>query len=185
MERHPFTARREESLVLVIDIQEAMLKIIRDWDEVARKVGQLTRAAELLDIPVVLTEQYPRGLGRTIPQVMEAVRFPKVYEKEHFSACQEEGFVEALRALGRSQIVLVGMEAHVCVLQTGLDLLQAGFQVQLAADAVSSRAAFNRDRGIELLRQAGAVVTTAEIVVFQWIHRSNTEEFRKVHPIVK
>ena len=185
MDRHPFTASREHSLLLVIDIQEAMLKVIQDWVVVTRRVNQLIRAAELLDIPVVLTEQYPRGLGRTIPQIMENLRSPRVFEKEHFSACQEEGFTEALRALGRQLVILVGMEAHVCVLQTGLDLLQAGFQVQVASDAVSSRAAFNRDTGIQLLRQAGAVVTSAEIVMFQWIHRSNTEEFRKVHPILK
>lgn len=185
MSRHPFTARREDSLLLVIDIQQAMLKVIQDWEGITRKVNQLTRAADRLDVPIVLTEQYPKGLGATIPQVMEAIRSPRVYHKEHFSACREEGFVDALRSFDRPRIILVGMEAHVCVLQTGLDLIHAGFQVQVAADAVSSRTVFNRDVGIQLLRQAGAVVTTAEIVMFQWIHRSNTEEFRKVHPLLK
>ncbi|MCU0588477.1 MAG: isochorismatase family protein [Syntrophobacteraceae bacterium] len=178
-------ARREDSLLLVIDIQQAMLKVIDSWENVTGKVNQLTRAADILGIPVVLTEQYPRGLGRTIPQVLQAVQSPRVYEKEHFSACQEPGFLDMLRSLQRPRVVLVGVEAHVCVLQTGLDLLQAGLQVQVAADAVASRAPFNRDTGIELLRQAGAVITTTEIVMFQWIHRSNTDAFRKVHPILK
>ncbi len=185
MDRHPFIARREDSLVLVIDIQQAMLKIIDDWEQVAWKVSQITRAAEIFHIPVLVTEQYPKGLGPTIPQVLQAIRSPEVFIKEHFSACQEDGFIESLRSSGRSRIIVVGMEAHVCVLQTALDLIQSGFEVQIVLDAVSSRAALNRDIGIELLRQAGAVITSTEIVLFGWIHRSNTEEFRRVHPILK
>lgn len=185
LNRHPSIARREDSLVLVIDIQQAMLKIIEDWETICRKVSQLTRAADILNIPVVLTEQYPKGLGNTIPQVLQAIRSPKVYQKEHFSACQEDPFLEVLRSFGRSRIILVGMEAHVCVLQTALDLILSGFEVQVVFDAVSSRTAFNRDVGIELMRQAGVVITSTEIVLFGWIHRSNTDEFRQVHPILK
>jgi nicotinamidase-related amidase len=148
-------------------------------------VSQITRAADLFDIPIVVTEQYPKGLGATIPQVLQAIRSPKVYHKEHFSACQEDGFIELIRSFGRSRIIVAGMEAHVCVLQTALDLIQSGFEVQVVLDAVSSRATLNRDIGIELLQQAGAVITSTEIVLFQWIHRSNTEEFRKVHPMLK
>jgi nicotinamidase-related amidase len=185
LNRHPFIARREDSLLLIIDIQQAMLKVIENWEEIAWKVNQLTRAADIFDIPVLLTEQYPKGLGATIPQVLQAIQSPRVCHKEHFSACQEEGFLAELRALGRPRIILAGMEAHVCVLQTGLDLIQAGFELQLAADAVASRTLFNRDTGIDLLRQAGVVITSTEIVIFEWIHRSNTDEFRRVHPILK
>ena len=183
--RHPFVATREESLLLVIDFQAAMLNVMDGWQEKARRVNQLTRAADMLGVPVVVTEHYRKGLGATIPEVSDVMGDPTVLQKEHFSACLEPEFLPAIRAFGRRQIVVAGMEAHVCVLQTGLDLIQAGYQVQLVADAVASRSDSDRDVGVGLFRQAGAVITSTETVIFQWAFRANTQEFRKILPIVK
>jgi nicotinamidase-related amidase len=185
MLRHEFVATREESLLLIIDFQQAMLKVMNGWKTVAHTVGQLTEAADTLQVPVVLTEQYSKGLGPTIPEVLEKIRSPRIFQKEHFSACLEPDFVSTVRAFGRSKVVAVGMETHVCVLQTCLDLLKAGFQVHLVVDAVASRVAENRDAAVHLLRQAGAVISTTEIVIFQWACRANTDEFRRILPIVK
>ncbi len=183
--RHPFVATREDSLLLVIDFQAGMLKVMPNWEETARRVNQLTLAADALDIPILLTEQYPKGLGGTIPEVLDKINKPSLLQKEHFSACLEKDFLPVVNSRGRSKIVLVGMETHVCVLQTGLDLIRAGYQVHLVADAVASRTRENRDIAVELFRQAGAVITSTEIVIFQWARRSNTEEFRRILPIVK
>ena len=147
--------------------------------------NQLTQAAEALGIPILLTEQNSKGLGGTIPEVVGQIKSPKVFHKEHFSACLEADFLALINSYHRNKIVLVGMETHVCVLQTGLDLIKEGYQLHLVADGVASRTTQNRDIAIDLFREAGAVVTSAAIVIFHWARRANTEEFRKILPIVK
>jgi nicotinamidase-related amidase len=183
--RHEYVTTREDSLLLIIDFQDAMLKVMETWEAIARRVNQLTLAADILGVPVLLTEQYKQGLGGTIPEVLEHIEAPKIFEKEHFSACLEPDFFSTIGSVDRWKLVLAGMETHVCVLQTGLDLIQAGYQVHLVADAVASRTHSDREIAVDLFRQAGAVITSTEIVIFQWACRSNTEEFRKLLPIVK
>lgn len=183
--RHEFVATREDSLLLIVDFQQAMLKVLNSWETIARKVNQLSRAADALDVPILVTEQYKKGLGGTIPEVLRKIKCPTVCQKEHFSACLETEFLATVRSFGRNKIVVAGMETHVCVLQTGLDLIKAGYQIHLVADAVASRTTENRDIAIDLFRQAGAVITSTEIVIFQWARRSNTEDFRKILSIVK
>lgn len=183
--RHDFTALASDSLLLIVDVQQAMLKVIRDSEAVVSRVAQLARAAAVVNVPVAVTEHYKKGLGPTIPEVLGEVPGATVLQKEHFSACLEPDFLTTIGSFGRSRIILVGMEAHVCVLQTGLDLLKAGFQVHLVEDAVSSRRPQDRATAINLFRQAGAIITCTEIVIFQWACRSNTEPFRRILPIVK
>ena len=185
MERSEYVATREDSLLLIIDIQQAMLKVINPWELVAGKTKQLIQSANVLDVPILLTEQYKKGLGETIPELIQEIKSPQVFPKEHFSACLEADFIPTVESFNRKKIVVVGMETHVCVLQTCLDLIKAGFQVHLVADAVASRVDKNRDIAIDLLRQAGAVISSTEIVIFQWACRANSDEFRKILPIVK
>jgi nicotinamidase-related amidase len=183
--RHDSVSTREESMVLIIDIQKAMLKVIDDWKPIAAKVRQLTLAADRLDVPILLTEQYAKGLGGTIPEVLREIKSPQVFAKEHFSACLEPAFIPTIQSFHRSKIVVVGMETHVCVLQTCLDLIAAGYQVHLVADAVASRVIENRNIAIDQMREAGAIITSTEIVIFEWACQSNTDIFRKLLPIVK
>jgi nicotinamidase-related amidase len=183
--RHDFVAVKEESLLLVIDIQQAMLKVMPDWQEVGRRTIQLSRAARVLGIPIAVTEHYKKGLGETIPELAGELEGAAFLQKEHFSACLEPEFSGKIKSFGRRKIVVAGMETHVCVLQTGLDLMAAGFQVHLVEDAVGSRSERDRVTAVNLFRQAGAVVTSTEAVIFQWARRSNTDEFRKILPIVK
>jgi nicotinamidase-related amidase len=185
MQRSEYIATREDSLLLIVDIQQAMLKAIASWEVVAGKVKQLIRSSNALNVPILLTEQYRKGLGETLPELMQEINSPDVFQKEHFSACLESEFIPTVQSFNRKKIVAVGMETHVCVLQTCLDLIEAGFQVHLVADAVASRANENRNIAIDILRQAGAVITSTEIVIFQWAMRANTDDFRKLLPIVK
>jgi len=185
MDRSEFVATREDSLLLVIDIQQAMLRVIDRWETVAGKTKQLIQSANVLEVPILLTEQYKKGLGITLPELTQEIKSPQVFQKEHFGACLEKEFIPTIQSANRKKIVVVGMETHVCVLQTCLDLIRAGFQVHLVADAVASRVDENRDIAIELLRQAGAVISSTEIVIFQWACRANTDEFRKILPIIR
>lgn len=185
MIRHPWVATRADSLLLVIDFQQGMLKAIPDWEEVEVRAGQLLRAARILDIPLLVTEQYPKGLGQTQASLLEIMANPHVFPKEHFSACLEPDFLPTVQSYAKKTIVVTGTETHVCVLQTCLDLIQAGFQVHVAADAVASRVRLNRELALQQLGQAGAVITSAEIVIFEWACRANTGDFRRILPVVK
>ena len=182
--RHEYVATREESLLLLIDFQQGLLKAVDSWEAIARKATQLIRAADALGVPVLVTEQYRKGLGETRADLFREIKSPVVFQKEYFSACLEMDFLPTVHSFHRHKIVAVGLEAHVCVLQTCLDLIKSGFQVHLAADAVASRSSENRDIAIRLLRQAGAVVSSTEIVIFQWACRANTDDFRRILPIV-
>ena len=183
--RHPFVAERENSLLLIIDIQQAMLKVIDTWQETIRRTNQLIQSARLLGVPILVTEHYKKGLGETVAEVTGVLKEATFYQKEYFSACLEDDFIDTVRKSGRRQIVVTGMETHVCVLQTVLDLIASGFQLHVVKNAVASRYKEDWETAVELFRDAGAVITTAEIVIFEWICRSNTEDFRKVLPIVK
>jgi nicotinamidase-related amidase len=185
MIRHKFIADCEDSLLLIIDFQAGMLKVINSWEKVAGKVNQLIQTANILGIPILLTEQYKKGLGETHPEILREIKSPVVCQKEHFSACMEPDFLSAIHSFRRNKIIVVGMETHVCVLQTCLDLIKAGFQIHLVADAVASRIKENRDIAIDLLRQAGAIISSTEIVIFQWAYRANTKNFRKILPVVR
>lgn len=185
MERSEYIATREDSLLLIIDIQQALLSAIDSWELVSGKAKQLIRSANVLDVPILLTEQYKKGLGETLPDLIQEVGSTRIFQKEHFSACLEADFIPTVQSFKRKKIVVAGMETHVCVLQTCLDLIKAGFQVHLVADAVASRVKENRDIAIGIMRQAGAVIASTEIVIFQWACRANTDEFRQILPIVK
>lgn len=185
MMRHEYVATQQDSLLLIIDFQQGLLKVMDTWEKAALKVSQLIKAANTLEIPILITEQYKKGLGETLPELLGEIKSPVIIEKEYFSACLESDFVSTLGAYKRRKIVVAGMETHVCVLQTCLDIIKSGFQVHLVADAVASRTAENRDIAVNQLRQAGAVISSTEIVIFQWACRANTSEFRKILPIVK
>jgi len=178
-------ARRELSTLLVIDVQERLLPHIEDRDNVVKHCGRIVQAAGILGVPVVCTEQYPKGLGRTVSPLRELLGDVPIREKLAFSCCGAEGLTDDLWARGRPQIVVVGIEAHVCVQQTVLDLLGAGFGVFVAADAVSSRRALDRWAALDRMRQAGAVVTTTEAVMFEWLRVAGTAEFKQVAALVK
>lgn len=179
---------RERSQVLVVDVQEKLFPAMDAANTVVPRTRLLLQAAGHLDVPVLVSEQYPSGLGRTLADIAEAARGPTICEKTHFSAYRDTAIATALNAArgsGRSQIVVAGIETHVCVAQTALDLCAEGFEVFVAADAVASRRPEDRHYGLERMRQAGACVVTAEAAVFEWMQRAGTPEFRAIAPLLK
>lgn len=174
------------SVLVVIDVQE---KLCQAMDEkvlrhLVKNAGILMDAAEELQMPVVVTEQYVKGLGETLSELKNRTSEPAL-EKMAFSCCGDSAFVEKLRSLGRRQVIIVGMECHVCVLQTVIELLDAGFTVHLVRDAVMSRRKDNWFVGLEAARDAGAVITSTEAVLFQLLKVAGTDEFRKLSKLVR
>ena len=173
---------RERTALVVVDVQEAFRPAVLDFERVAANVAVLVQGARVLGLPVLVTEQYPQGLGRTVPEVAGHLDGVEPIEKVCFSAAQAEGFAGALQ---RDQVLLCGIEAHVCVSQTAEDLLGAGREVQVAQDAVTSRTAENRALGLHKMERSGAVVTSVETALFELLGRAGTPEFKEVQALVK
>jgi nicotinamidase-related amidase len=172
--------QRERSSLLVIDIQERLLPAIHEGERVIENTAWLLRIAGELGVPVVLSEQYPRGLGHTVPSLLELVEEDAVVEKVHFSCAASPECRARLDALGRDQVVITGMEAHVCVLQTALGLAAAGREVYVVADAVSSRRPADAELGLARMRHGGVQVVSREMVAFEWLHQAGTDTFRDI-----
>lgn len=170
----------ERSCLLVIDIQEKLVPAVHRADLLIERCCWLIAIARQLGIPTLASEQYPRGLGPTIGAVTAALGATQVLEKMHFSCARDAGCKAALDDLGREQVVIVGMEAHVCVLQTALGLHQQGREVFVVADSVSSRAPEDVKLALARLRQAGVWVVSREMVVFEWLGRAGTDTFRSI-----
>ena len=177
--------RRAQSGLLVVDFQERLLPAIDRGQAVVEEAVRLIRAAHALKVPVFMTEQYPRGLGRTVPEITEASGAVEPREKLAFSACGADGLLGDLSERTIGDVVLCGIETHVCVCQTALDLLDAGMRVFVAADAVSSRTAANREIGLDRMRSAGAIVVSTEMVIFEWLGCAGTDEFKQVLKLVR
>jgi nicotinamidase-related amidase len=177
--------KADRSCLLVIDIQERLLPATFGPGTVTGNCGILLEAAGILGIPVLASEQYPKGLGHTVPEIGARLPEGSVVEKLHFSCVGEDGFCLRFDGLGRSQAVVVGMEAHVCVLQTVLDLLGRGTEVFVVADATSSRTPDNHRLAMDRMRAAGARIVSTEMVVFEWLAKAGTAEFKAISKLVK
>ncbi|HKJ89021.1 MAG TPA: hydrolase [Gammaproteobacteria bacterium] len=181
-------ARAEDSALAVVDIQEKLAPAMRPDDrrEVLAGVAVLLQAAGELGIPVLATEQYPKGLGATLPEVSGHLpENARVIRKDSFSCCGEAGFSTALEATGRGQVVIAGMEAHVCVLQTALELREAGYRPFVVADGVCSRREGHKGNALDRLRSNGVQVANVESVLFEWLQRAGTDSFRKLARLIR
>jgi nicotinamidase-related amidase len=179
---------RSQAQLVVVDIQEKMLPHVAENDGVLAQSVRMIRAAVEMELPITVSEQYVRGLGPTLPEVLAAAGAPPRYErieKMTFSVMGHEPLRERIVGLGRPQVLLVGIETHVCVLQTALDLLDLDRQPIVLADAVGSRRAGDRGVALDRLRSAGATVTTVESVIFELLERAGTELFKRLLPIVR
>ncbi len=175
---------RNKALVLVVDVQEKLVPAMWNFGPVEKYCVAMIRAARDLRVPVMATEQYPKGLGPTIPTVREFLPGPPLV-KMHFSCAADLEFSVALAATGREQVILVGIESHVCVYQTARDLVERGYEVHVCADAVTSRLEEHRRIALEQMRDLGAVVTSAETAIFDLLHASGTPEFKRVSAYVR
>ena len=176
---------RHKSCLLVVDVQEKLVPAMADPASVIRNAGILMRAAARLGVPLVVSEQYPQGLGTTVPELRalapESARIAKV----SFSCAGDPALQQRVKEAQRSVIVIAGLEAHVCVLQSALGFQQAGYETVVVADAISSRAPASREAALQRLRENGVEVATTEMVVFEWLGQAGTPEFKELSKLIK
>ncbi|MCS6852905.1 MAG: isochorismatase family protein [Gemmataceae bacterium] len=180
---HPTQMSAQDTGLLVIDVQEKLLAKIPQAAELVRNIAFLIDGAQLLGVPVQATEQYPKGLGPTTAEL--AARLPARPDKVSFSCCAIGEVVAAFRRAARRKLLLAGMETHVCVQATALDLLALDFRVYVAADAVAARYAIDHDVALRRLEQAGVVLTTSEAAVFEWLGGADHPRFKDVSRLVQ
>lgn len=182
---HPNVLSADETFLAVIDVQERFRSLQKEFGRMVAGVIRLIHACRLLDVPILLTEQYPKGLGKTVRELEEALGGVRAFTKTCFSSCGSEDFSRRLRELGRRQALVCGIEAHVCVSQTVHDLLQSGYRVQVAVDAVESRNATDREIALRRMERSGAVLTTSEAVAFELLRDASHPKFKEVQALFK
>ena len=177
----------DRACVLVIDVQEKLLPLVRDHDDIVSATKKLLTAAPIFELPVIVTEQYPRGIGHTVEAISACLPGGRtsIIEKSAFSAWAEPSVREAILAVDRPQVIITGIETHVCVQQTALDLVSRDYDVYVCADAAGSRGRTDHDRALERMRQDGARVTTVESVLFELCGRCDTPRFKPMLEVIK
>ncbi len=179
-----FVLNSEDAVLMVVDIQERLVPVMKYGKNVIENTNVLVAVAKDLEMPIIVTEQYPKGLGKTVPELRNNLEGNLAYEKITFSAYTGE-VASSLEKLGRKKIIIVGMETHVCVFQTVRDLIAQGFQVYVVQDAVCSRAKENYQNGISLMSHMGAIVTNTETVFFDLMKKAGTPQFKKLSKLIK
>jgi nicotinamidase-related amidase len=175
----------EDTVLFVIDMQGNLYESMQDRQFLQENVRRLIRGMQVFGIPVIVTEQIPEKLGPTIDPVASLLTDVPRIPKADFSCCGDEKIMKALKAVERRQVLLCGIEAHVCVYQTAIDLIEFGYEVHLVADAISSRTVMNREIGIEKMRDQGAHLASTEMVLFELIRTAEDPKFKEIFKIVK
>ncbi len=176
--------KKESTALLVIDVQERLMPVIHESERVIANVNKLLRGAEILSLETIITEQYPKGLGHTCKEV-EIGEQKTVMEKICFSCMQSEPLTEQLKLTNKKALLVCGVEAHICVLKTVLEAIEAGYEVHVVADAVSSRTAENKQLALDRMRQAGAYIVSVEMALFMMLHQAGTDEFKAISKLIK
>jgi nicotinamidase-related amidase len=181
----PDKLQKDRSILILVDMQEKFRSLIVDMDRVVTACSRLIRFCVHLDIPILTTEHYPQGLGTTIPELQNLIPSFAAIEKITFSCGGDDRFRKTLATTRRDQMILCGIETHVCVYQTAFDLLKENHQVVAAVDAISSRRTYDREAGLARLGRLGADLMSAEMIMFEILKRAKTEEFKLVKDILK
>ena len=184
--RHANALDAGRAALVVVDMQEGFRGVIADFAETAARISVAVQGARLLNVPVLVTEQYPKGLGRTAEEVRAALSddFEPV-EKTAFSSCGARPFLAQLEATGARQVMLCGIEAHICVNQTAHDLLARGFKVHLLTDCITARSAHNRQTGLAKMQASGALPSSVETALFELLRDARHEQFKAVQKLIK
>jgi len=185
MEKLCMLIDQQGAALLIVDVQEKLAPAIHEFNTMLSNCILLMSAAARLDIPMLMSEQYPKGLGHTVSDLSSLYTGSKPFEKICFSCSEEPGFLPKLAEFKRKQIVLIGIEAHVCVLQTAIGLRSEGYETFIVADAVSSRTQENWALGIQRARDNEVEIVSAEMVFFEWLKRSATDEFRELSKLIR
>ncbi len=177
--------RAEHSVLVIIDLQEKLLPAVKESARTLQNASLLLTAANTCQVPVLISEQYPEGLGKTAPEITDVAGDAPVFSKVHFSCMKDVHFRHAFEQLGRKQAVLAGMESHVCVAQTAASLIELGYEVFFVADATASRSVDSKLIAQMRLSAAGAQIVNTEMVVFEWLGKADTPEFKSLLPLIK
>jgi nicotinamidase-related amidase len=169
---------KDDSLLCLIDVQEKLIPMILNHQSVVARCEWLLKLADRVDVPVLASEQYTKGLGVMVQPLSNYYTPEKCYEKVHFSCMQVPSYIQHIEKIKRNQLILIGIEAHVCVLQTALEMKEAGYSVFVVVDAVSSRKEVDLKYGLKRMKQEGIHLITAEMVFFEWIRQAGTPEFK-------
>lgn len=181
----PTMLTTDNTVLIVIDIQDRMLRVMNNKERLLQNLVKLIRGVQVLDIPVILTEQYPGGLGPTLPEITELLPDTQPIEKLCFNCCDEERFQQKLESLNRKQVLIAGIEAHICVYQTAMALLSQGYEVQVVVDCISSRELENKDVCLTKMSHVGISPTTTEMALFELLKVAKGEKFKQISNIVK
>ncbi len=183
---HPNILDPSQTALVVVDMQEAFRSAVGDFSLIASRISTAVRGFLALDLPVLVTEQYPQGLGRTAEEIMLMLPHEtEFFEKTKFSSCGATPFVDRLESDGVKQVVLCGIEAHICVNQTAHDLIDRGYQVHILTDCVASRFEYDRDAGLRKMFAAGATASSVEIALFELISDSKHAKFKEIQELIK
>jgi nicotinamidase-related amidase len=172
--------KRDDSQLLIVDVQQKLMPHIHEHQKVLDNCQWLMRLAHELEIPISVSEQYPKGLGETLPELKGLVSEKDIHEKVHFSLVSDKNCKEQILKAKKDQIVIAGIEAHVCVLQSAMELLNLDKKVFIVADAVGSRKENDLNWGLKRLSECGATIVTKEMVFFEWLHQAGTERFKRL-----
>ncbi len=183
---HPKVLDREKTALVIVDLQEAFRSPINDFAQIAARISIAVRGFQTLNLPIIITEQYPKGLGRTAEEILFLMPTEfEFVEKSTFSSCGASAFTDKLNAAGARQIVLCGLEAHVCVNQTAHDLLNENFEVHLLTDCVSSRYTPDKEAALKKMQMSGVVPSSVEMVLFELMRDSKHEQFKEIQNLIK
>lgn len=184
--RHKNTLDLNTTALAIIDAQESFRQPIHDFTEIAARIALVAHAAQLLKVPVIVTEQYPKGLGGTASEIRSVLPADfQAIEKTAFSSCGAEPFVAELERVGARHVIVCGIEAHICVNQTTHDLLARGYRVHLLADCVSARTEQNKQLGLDKMRQSGALPASTEMALFELLRDARHEQFKAIQKLIK
>ncbi|MBA3694171.1 MAG: isochorismatase family protein [Acidobacteria bacterium] len=183
---HPKILDKDKTALVVVDFQEAFRSPINDFAQIAARISIAVRGFQILNLPIIITEQYPKGLGKTAEEILFSLPLDfEFVEKSAFSSCGASSFMEKLRATGASQIVLCGLETHVCVNQTAHDLINETFEVHLLTDCVSSRFSIDKETALRKMQMNGVVSSTVEMALFELMRDSKHEQFKEIQNLIK
>ncbi|MFQ5824327.1 MAG: hydrolase [bacterium] len=185
MKRHPQILNRNRTALLIVDVQQKINAVMLYGDIVVNSIVKLIKACKILNVPIFITEQYPKGLGPTEPKILEALEGKVPIQKMTFSCCGVEQLISQFKEKNIQQVIVTGIESHVCVQQTALDLLEQNIQVHVPKEAVSSRNELDYQTALERMSKTGVVLTTVEAALFELLEEAGTPEFKEVSNLIK
>lgn len=177
--------KKEDTALVLIDVQGKLASLMHEQDELIRNLEILIKGATFLNIPILWLEQYPEGLGETVPEIKSLLKEQTPIAKRCFSSCLKDEFMDKLREINCKQILVSGIESHICVYQTVRDLLQLQYEVEVVVDAVSSRTKKNNEIGLQKMFQLGAKATSVEMALFELLKEAVGDEFKQISKLVK